>query len=470
MEEVTKKIQYLKDVRKLSFHQIEAETGIHRRKASKLYSNTWEDRMPKGSYLDAYDDLIAHWFKETPALKSIQVYNRLTERGIKTSHRTVSKYTRRYRKKATKVYWPLEFLPGEEGQVDWFFVNHPRLGKLCGFAMILSYSRYLFAHLFPRHAFEFFIDGHLKAFEKFGGYPHALRYDNLKSVVIKKYPLTYNSTFIDFARHYGFDIRLCNLAAGNEKGRVERAIRSLRETFFNVADHHNELETLNLSLYEWVEAKNASVHRTTGKRPIDQLKDEKLKSLPQISWDNTVVHASKKPTKTGLVIFDTNFYSIPDYLAGQLLIIHAYVDRINIYTADQKKIASHPRCFKKQQKIINPAHRSFARLSKQAKRDRIYAVIKNLDPVVEQFLEANLKAGEDQYLTAYQIFRLLKAHSRTVILSAIRKAVRNRSPRIKYIVSLLMPHHREEAEEISPQNSDLLSIDYEPRKLEDYDD
>lgn len=470
MEELTKKIQYLKDAKDLSFRQIEAETGIRREKAYRLYLGTWKDRRSKGFYLDAYNELIAHWFKETPTLKSIQVYNRLIEREIKTSYRTVSKYTRQYRKKAAKVYWPLEFLPGEESQVDWFFVNHPKLGKLCGFAMILSYSRYLFAHLFPRHAFEFFIDGHLRAFEKFGGYPHALRYDNLKSVVIKKNPLTYNANFLDFARHYAFDIRLCNLAAGNEKGRVERVIRHLRETFFNIADHHGELETLNASLHEWVDAKNNTIHRATGMCPVDKMREEKLKPLPQLPWHNTVIHASKKPTKTGLVIFDTNSYSIPDYLAGQMFVIHAYVDHIDIYTVDQKKIASHPRCFKKQQKIINPAHRSFSRLSKQAKRERIYTVIKNLSPAVEQFLEENLKTEEDPYLTAHQIFRLLKTHSRNTIISAVKEAIRNRSARMKYIVSLLMPHHREETEEVSPQNLDLLSIAYQPRRLEDYDD
>lgn len=470
MEEITKRIQYLRDVQNLSFHQIEAETGIHRRKAFRLYSGTWEDKRTHGSYLEVYEELITHWFKETPSLKSIQVYNRLTERGIKTSYRTVSKYTRRYRKKKTKVYWPLEFLPGEEGQVDWFFVNHPKLGKLCGFALILSYSRYLFVHLFPRHSFEFFIEGHLMAFKKFGGYPHALKYDNLRSVVLKKRPLTYNPNFLDFARHYAFDIRLCNLAAGNEKGRVERVIRSLRETFFNIVEHHNELKTLNMSLHEWVDAKNSTVHRTTGRCPVDRTKEERLKPPPQIPWDNVVIHASKKPTKTGMVIFDTNFYSVPDYLTNQLLIIHVYVGRIDIYTADQKKIASHPRCFKRNCKIINPAHRSFARLSKQAKRERIYTVIKNLDPVVEQFLEENLKTGEDPYLTTYQIFKLLKAHSRSTILSAVKEALRNRSPRMKYIVSLLMPHHKEETEDVSPQNIDLLSIDYKPRRLEDYDD
>jgi transposase len=141
------------------------------------------------------------------------------------------------RKKA-KTYWPLTFLPGEEAQVDWFFLNHPILGKLAGFTIILSYSRLAFAHLFPRYSFEFFIEGHLLAFEKLGGTPRALRYDNLRSVVLKQEPLTYNPAFLDFAHFYGFDIRLCNPAKGNEKGRVERLIRTLRDTFENTAAHH----------------------------------------------------------------------------------------------------------------------------------------------------------------------------------------------------------------------------------------
>jgi hypothetical protein len=225
-----------------------------------------------------------------------------------------------------------------------------------------------------------------------------------------------------------------------------------------------------MSLHEWVDKKNMTVHRMTGISPIDRVKEEKLKPLPHIPWHNVVIYPSKKPTKTGMVIFDTNSYSVPDYLADQVLVIHAYPDRIDIYTRDQNRIASHPRCFKRYQKIINPSHRSFSRLSKQAKRDRIYAVIKNLDPVVGQFMEENRMAGEDPGLTAYQIFRLLKTHSRSTVLSAVREAIRNRLPRMKYIVSLLMPNEIEETEGVSPQNIDLLSIDYKPRMLEDYDD
>jgi len=115
--------------------------------------------------------------------------------------------------------------------VDWCIVNHPAMGRIYGFVFILSYSRYLFAHLFSRSSFEFFIEGHIMAFSSINGVTHSLRYDNLKSVVLKRRPdIEYNPRFLEFSRHYGIEIRLCNPARGNEKGRVERVIRTMRET------------------------------------------------------------------------------------------------------------------------------------------------------------------------------------------------------------------------------------------------
>jgi transposase len=71
-------------------------------------------------------------------------------------------------------------------------LTHAQLGKLAGFAFLLSYSRYFFARFFPRHSFEFFIEGHLLALAELGGVPQALRYDNLKSVVLTHAPRRYN--------------------------------------------------------------------------------------------------------------------------------------------------------------------------------------------------------------------------------------------------------------------------------------
>lgn len=465
----SQKIRYLKEVQGLSFRQMETEAGIPRKSASKIYSGTLKRVEERGFLLDPYRDLIRSWFTETPSLRAIQAWRRLKERGIAVAQRTVSKYTKTFRqKKKGKVYWPLSFLPAEEGQVDWFFVDHPRLEKLAGFTLILSYSRYAFAHLFHRFSFEFFIEGHLMAFEEMGGTPHALRYDNLKSVVLKREPLTYNSGFLEFARHYGFEIRLCNPAAGNEKGRVERLIRSIRETFLNVAGPHQTLSALNLALHQWMREKNTTIHRATDAMPEEKRKEEKLKPLPDRKWNNVLVYPPKLPTKTGFLIFDTNLYSVPEHVARQPLHLHVFVDRIEINDEKGNRVATHPRSFERKKEIFNPLHRSGNRLSERAKRERIYTVIKNMDPVVESFLEQNRLSGEDPYQTAYLFFTLLKAHSRGMLLSLVREGLLRRACRMKFILSRL--HVSESVtEEVSPQNASLLAIDYHPRPLEDYD-
>ena len=470
MDDIKQKILYLKDVQKLSFRQIAQQTDLSRRRISRICSGNGQRRRTKGFLLDTYRNLIDRWFNDCKNLKAIQVHQRLQERGVEVGQRTVSRYTQPFRRKKNKIYWPLSFPPGDEGQVDWFFVNHPRLGRLCGFALVLCYSRFLFAHLFPRLSFEFFIEGHLMAFSSFGGYPYALRYDNLRSVVLKKQPLQYNPSFLEFAHHYGFEIRLCNLASGNEKGRVERVIRSLRETFLNTADHHLSLKALNQSLHNWVDQKNHTLHRATQKKPVEAMQEEKLKMLPEHPWNNVVIHPPKCTTKTGLLLFDTNSYSIPDYLTGQSLSIHAHIDHIDIYTLKGQRVASHPRCFERHQQILNPSHRSCKALSRPAKRERIYSLIKNMSQEMERFLDLNEQRGDDPYQSAYQIFKLLKNNARATVLSAVRESLKEGVAKMTYVHSLLqdrMPHIQEP---VSPQNKGLLNINYQARSLEEYDD
>lgn len=423
--------------------------------------------MKRPYLLDDYRSLIGQWFAECPSLKASQIYKRLCERKIAIAYTTVVRFTREARRKKIKVFQPLEFLPGEEAQVDWFFVNLPGLGKLCGFVIILSYSRYLFAHLFCRSSFEFFIEGHLKAFDFFGGLPQTLLYDNLSSVVLRRQPRQYNPRFLEFAHHYRFEIRLCNVAAGYEKGRVERVIRTLKETFFNAVTV-NSLKGLNQSLHQWVKEKNETIHRATGKRPVDLLAEEKLRPLPRIPWINVTLYPPVLPTKTAFMIFDNNLYSVPDYL-GKPLSIHASPSTVEIYDGD-RRVASHPRVFGRNEKKENPLHRSLKKISSEMKRERIFTVIKNMDPVMETFLNQNETVGEDRYVTAHEIFRLLPSQSRGLVISAIRECLGRKSPRLKTLLSFLNREETLTPQTVFPQKTDLLDLSYTPRPLEDYDD
>jgi transposase len=471
MEETANQtILYLRDVLKLSFYQIQDKTGIPRKRASRIYQGySQKERKQRVFLLDEYRHIISGWFKDHPSLRAQQIHQWLQARGVEISYPAVVRYTRDFRKKIPKAYHPLTFLPAEEAQADWCFIKHPRLGKLCCFVFILSYSRYLFAHVFARHSFEFFIEGHLMAFWAIKGMPHGMRYDNLSTVVLKRRPeIQYNARFLEFSRHFGLEIRLCNPGAGNEKGRVERAIRTMRGTFFNTMEKYSSLKALNQGLHEWVNNKNHTVHRATEKRPVDLITEEKLRPLPERPWNNVCIHTPVKTTKTAMMIFDTNSYSVPDYHVGKALSIYSTPDTVKIYDGD-KQVASHPRSFERRVQIINPLHRSYSKLSVKAKMQRIHAAVKDLHPAISDFLAKNQVFGEDPQKTSYEIFRLMKTHSRGMLISVASECLKKKSPRLRTFLSYLRMEDVE-AETVTPQNGELLNISYKPRGLEEYDE
>jgi hypothetical protein len=152
-----------------------------------------------------------------------------------------------------------------------------------------------------------------------------------------------------------------------------------------------------------------------------------------------------------------------------MLSIRSYPQKIEIYNLKGTLVTTHPRCFGRNQSVVNPHHKSVKGMSLAAKHERIQQLVKNLDPIVDTFLGINQEIGEGRYQSGYRIFKCLQFHSKATILSAIREAVKRRNCRMKFVLSLLEPHSEVIAEPVSPQKEELLSIDYTPRSLEEYD-
>jgi transposase len=143
---------------------------------------------------------------------------------------------------AAEAYLRLRTLPGEQAQVDWGHFGHLQIGRarrpLMAFVMVLSHSRMVFLRFFLDARMDSFLRGHALAFAAFGGVPRVLLYDNLKSAVLERvdHPrgsaIRFNPTLLALAGHYRFEPRPVAPARGNEKGRVERAIRYIRDSFF----------------------------------------------------------------------------------------------------------------------------------------------------------------------------------------------------------------------------------------------
>ncbi len=222
MDEALKsKARHLYVTERLSIRQVAQKLGISRNKAACLINTDNLKRRVSEPIIRPYEGLIHEWYQEYPFLQATQVHERLKRYGFTGSYTTVKEYTFEFRKKKrTRAYHELEFLPGQEAQIDWM-QRTLSFGVVYGFVYLLSYCRYLYVKFYLRNSMEFFLDGHIEAFREIGGVAGTNRYDNLKSVVISRKPeITYNARFLDFARHYGFSIHACNPGKANEKGRL----------------------------------------------------------------------------------------------------------------------------------------------------------------------------------------------------------------------------------------------------------
>ena len=97
------------------------------------------------------------------------------------------------------------------------------------------------------------MDGHVKAFERLGGVPRRIKYDNQKAVVIRReggQPI-FNPRFVDFATYYEFTPELARPMHPNDKPRVERGFWELERSFHNGRSLHDEAD-YDAQLLRWM--------------------------------------------------------------------------------------------------------------------------------------------------------------------------------------------------------------------------
>lgn len=466
-EALQSQARHLYGIEKLSIRQVAEKLGVSRNKAARLISAENLGRRVPEPIIRPYEGLIHEWYRQYPFLRALQIYERLKEYGFTGGYTAVKEYTLAFRKKKSRrAYHELEFLPGQEAQVDWMQRTLP-FGTVYGFVYLLSYSRYLYVKFYLRSSLEFFLEGHMEAFRETGGVAGTNRYDNLKSVVISRKPeITYNARFMDFARHYGFSVYACNPGKPNEKGRVERVIRDIGR--FIESNTFGSLEELNRQTGLWRIDRNNRIHRTTQEKPSEALKKERIKSLPQIPYKAYRVQPAVIST-TGFVYFDTNRYSVPSSYSGLACDILAYPQHIEI-TVKARQIARHLRSFQKKTKIEHPSHREkLLDRTPHFKEQRIYQLMKAMDQSIEQFLNYAEQEGQKPLSVAYGLFKLLKGTAKETVISAVKEALANKIHKLTYVQSLLIPSGYQN-NPVHPQDAELLNIDYAGRNLSDYDD
>jgi transposase len=392
---------------------------------------------PRPSKADPYLPLIRETLEKFPTLTASRLYAMARERGYGGGPSHFRSIVARHRPRPkAEAYLRLRTLPGEQAQVDWGHFGHLTIGRarrpLMAFVMVLSWSRMIYLHFFLNARMENFLRGHAGAFAAWDGVPRVLLYDNLKSAVLERQgeAIRFNPAIIDFARHHRFEPRPVAVARGNEKGRVERAIRYIRDNFF-AARAFTDVDDLNAQAKDWCLGPAADrlcpEDKTITVREAFAQEAPKLMASPEEPYP-VFERAEVKAAKTPYVRFDWNDYSIPHTHLRKPLTVFAGLHELRI--ADKQDIiACHERSFDKGAQIENPAHiQALAEHKHAASRQRATDKLVRAVPACRDLLIRAAARNDNLGSLTAALMRLLECYGATEMQEAVLEALSSGTP------------------------------------------
>jgi transposase len=300
-------------------------------------------------------------------LTLIRIFAELHGQGYDGSYDAVRRYAKSWRTERGSVtaeaFVPLSFASGEAYQFDWshemVVINH--VTTVVKVAHVrLCHSRMLFARVYPRETQEMVFDAHDRAFAFFKGACTRGIYDNMKTAVETVFvgkDRAFNRRFLQMCGHYLVEPTACTPASGWEKGQVENQVGLVRERFFTPRVKVASYEELNAWLLDrCIQYAKAHKHPELADQTIWQAFEAERPHLVPIAGRFDGFHATTASvSKTCLVRFDNNKYSVASRAVGRPVEIQAYADRI-VLRQDGTIVAEHARCFGRGETVYDPWH------------------------------------------------------------------------------------------------------------------
>ena len=329
-----------------------------------------EPSLPQlGNHVAALDKMLAD--TATKPKRERLTYQRMFEElrvaGYTGGYDAVRRYGRAWavREGAARAaaFVPLIFAAGEAYQFDW---SHEHV-LLDGAAVTvklaqvrLCHSRMLFVRAYMREAQEMVFDAHEKAFAFFKGVPTRGIYDNMKTAIETVFigkDRKFNRRFEQLMSHHLIEPTACTPAAGWEKGQVENQVGVVRKRFFAPRPSFKTLEDLNGWLADKciAYAKEQAHPEQADKTVFEMLEAERPVLMAYRGAFDGFHATSASVSKTCLVRFDRNKYSVEACAVGRPVDVHAYADRI-VVKQDGVVVGEHRRKFGRNQTAYDPWH------------------------------------------------------------------------------------------------------------------
>jgi transposase len=420
-----------------------------------------------------------------PRLTGTRIYEMIRARGYPGSVIQVRRMIRKHGlrpRSASEAYFALQTMPGEQAQVDWGdFGSLPVEGakrRIFGFVMVSSWSRALDVTFSFDMKVPAVVRGHVQAFEYFGGVPRTLVYDNMKTVVVERDgdAIRFHPRITELKRHYRFNARVCRPYRAHEKGRVERAIRYLRGSFF-AGRTFADIDDLRAQFEVW---RSQTAHRRRCPQDDTLTVAEALDAersafvaLPEHPLDACDVRPAH-PKKQPYVRYDTNRYSVPPDCVGRALTIVATETEIRV-ERDGEEVARHRRSWSKKQTIDDPTHLSaladHKRRGRELKgREWVLARLPGAESIYAHLLQTNARLQPQ----TMRLVELLESYDTDLVSAAVDRAVERGTLSADSVAYLLEKQHRGTSRPPRMRPSwdrpELDNLTVNQHNLEDYDD
>ena len=448
---------------------------------TERFNRPKQDRAARKT--DPYVDFIRQTLTQYPRLRSTRIFQMIRARGYEGGPSQLRRLVAQLRPVVQEPFLQLRTLPGEQAQADWAYFGEVRIGQACRrlscFVITLSYSRALALNFFFDQRLESLLCAHVEAFAQFQGAPRAILYDNMRSVVLARHEnqIRFHPRVLELAAHYHFAPQPCRPARGNEKGRVERVIRYIRESFF-AARPFTTLEDFNRQAHLWRDevAHQRPWPQDDSRTVAQAFAQERPRLLPLPAHTlETDCMLSVHAGKTIYLRFDLNDYSIPPTAVGRTLILLASPSSIRILR-DGIEIARHRRSWDRHQIIEEPAHRQALLEEKRRALGASPSVrLRQAVPESEALLEEAFRRGESLGPASQQLLQLLDDYGAEELRQAIRSALDRATPRLSSVAYILQQRRRrQQLRVLRPvhleHRPDLADLHVQPHDSDVYDE
>jgi transposase len=347
-----------------SMREIARRTGYSRNTVAKLLSQaapTPFHTPPRTSKLDPFKPYLEERFAAVP-LSAVRLLEEIRPMGYAGSLCTLRRFLaplRAQRRAQAKATVRFETPPGHQAQVDWAYggafpdaAGQPV--KIYLFVMVLGFSRMLYVEFTTSMDLEHLLHCHREAFAFFGGWPQELLYDNMAQVMLPG-RREWNPLFLDFATYYGIVPRTCRVRRPRTKGKVERMVEYVRDSFL-LGRSFADLPDLNAQGRHWLtHTANVRLHATTGQRPIDLLATEGLTPHADLAPYRFVRKSVHTVSAESYVHLDRSRYSVhPDHV-GRTVLVEEGEQRVIVRVGDLI-LAEHARAPQPGSCMVHPDH------------------------------------------------------------------------------------------------------------------